>query len=227
MRPLYGAGVRLSSSNYMLYSQHMAEAPRRRYRKRKRAEDEQRTRQAIVEAVMDLHRTVGPANTTVTEVGERAGVTRMTVYKHFPTDFDLIEACSSHWAAQNPFPGTARWERIADPDDRLSAAVGDLYRWYRGTEDMMGNVLRDAPLLPALGEIVRESWGKYLDGAIDALMAGRPASSGNRRSVRAAIRLALDFATWRTLTRAGLSDASAARLASALPAAAISPASRK
>lgn len=210
----------MSSSDYNLYTELMTGAPKRPYHKRKRAQDEERTRRAITEAVMELHRTVGPANTTITEVAERAGVTRMTVYKHFPTDADLIEACSTHWASLNPFPDSSRWERIADPEERLLEALGELYRWYRKTEDMMGNVLRDAPLLPALGELTRDRWWGYVDEVTDTLMRGRAVRAGRRRRVRAALRLALDFHTWRTLTRSGVSDDSAARLAAVLPAAA-------
>src|SRR5690606_11521663 len=70
----------------------------RPYRKRQRALAEEATRLRITEAAVELHGSVGPARTTVTEIAERAGVSRMTVYKHFPSDRDLFVACSTHWA---------------------------------------------------------------------------------------------------------------------------------
>ena len=188
-------------------------APKRRYRKRERARREAETRLRIVEAVMDLHRTVGPAATTVTEVAERAGVSRMTVYNHFPTDAELIEACSTHWSGLNPLPDPARWRGIADPDERLDTALAELYRWYAGTEDMMGKVLRDAALVPALGELMEERWWALVAEMAEALAAGRSVPEGPAARLRAALSLALDFHTWRTLTRAGLPDEEAARLA--------------
>ena len=169
---------------------------------------------------MHLHREVGPANTTVTEVARRAGVTRMTVYKHFPTDADLIEACATHWASLNPFPDPAPWEAVADPDERLYRALGELYAWYRRTEDMMGNVLRDAPSMPALDSLMRERWWRYIDRLTGILLAGRDLDGRERRAVRAALRLSLDFNTWRSLAASGMSLSAAVRIAAAIPRAA-------
>ena len=56
----------------------------RPYRMRRRAETTDDTRRRIVEATVALHGTVGPAATTVLGIAERAGVTRATVYRHFP-----------------------------------------------------------------------------------------------------------------------------------------------
>lgn len=175
----------------------------RQYRKRKRARQEEETRRRITEAVVELHRTVGPARTKITEVADRAGVSRMTVYNHFPTEGDLIEACSSHWAAQNPFPDPTAWTSIEDPRERLHAALAELYGWYRDTEDMMGNVLRDLSIVEPLREIMDERWSPYMDAVVDVLTEGwsprRPEGEGGA-SLRAALRVAVDFRTWRVLT---------------------------
>jgi len=187
---------------------------KRRYRKKDRARQEAATRLRITEAVMELHRTVGPAHTTVKEVAERAGVSRMTVYNHFPTEGELIEACSTHWASLNPLPDPERWAAIADPEARLDAALSELYAWYRDTEDMMGKVLRDAPVVAPLGELMDERWFAVVAAMVDVLAAGRVGARGKAATeVRAALRLAVDFTTWKTLTEAGLDDAAAARLA--------------
>src|ERR671933_967005 len=92
---------------------------RRRYEKRARAAQEQATRMRIIDAAIDLHGTVGPARTTISAIAERAGVRRATVYRHFPDDDALFDACSAHWAAANPPPDRGRWAAIADDDERL------------------------------------------------------------------------------------------------------------
>jgi AcrR family transcriptional regulator len=190
---------------------------KRSYNKRERARQEAETRLRITEAVMDLHRTVGPANTTVTEVAKKAGVGRMTVYNHFPTDYELIEACSTHWSEQNPLPDPTGWARVEDPDRRLDAALTELYAWFGQTEDMMGKVLRDAPIVPALGELMEERWFALVGAMVDTLAAGRGARGGAARRVRAAIRTAVDFWTWRNLTvNGGLDDATAAKVAAGM-----------
>lgn len=213
----------------------------RRYRKRKRARQEEETRKRITEAVMELHRTVGPALTKVTEVAERAGVSRMTVYNHFPTEGDLIEACSSHWAARNPFPDPAAWAAVEDPHERLHAALSELYGWYGRTEDMMGNVLRDISIVEPLREIMDERWSPYMDAVVDVLAegwdgpgaspdngstdrSGRISDGGDvgprttglgapKAELRAALRVVVDFRTWRLLVEALGGDAEAADVA--------------
>ena len=80
----------------------------RKYELKRRAERQEQTRRRIVEATVGLHESVGPARTTVSAVAERAGVQRLTVYRHFPDERALLAACSGHWIASNPTPDPAR-----------------------------------------------------------------------------------------------------------------------
>jgi len=162
----------------------------------------------ITEAAAYLHGTVGPARTTVSAIAARAGVRRMTVYNHFPTDVELIDACSSQWVSRNLPPDASRWAEIEDPRARLHTALGELYAYYRSARDMLGNTIRDAPLVPALGEILDRKWWPVVEGMVDVLVVGLPPTD----DVRAAVRLAVDFHTWETLTGTGLDDARAAEL---------------
>src|SRR6187200_212165 len=101
----------------------------RQYRKRQRAEEEERTRHRITEATVALHETIGPLHTTVTAVAERAGVQRATVYRHFPDEGTLFAACSAHWLEGHRPPDPTPWAAIADPEDRLRAALHAMYRF--------------------------------------------------------------------------------------------------
>ena len=172
----------------------------RRYRKRLRAEQELRTRQAITEAAMRLHGTVGPARTTVSGVADEAGVQRATVYRHFPDEASLFQACSSHYASLHPPPDPSPWAEIRDPGQRLRRGLTDVYGWWEETEDMMSLVLRDAPLVEAMSAPV-EAGRAYLGAVRDALLRGRPERGKARRRASAAIGHALDFFTWRSLVR--------------------------
>src|SRR5215212_6293716 len=82
---------------------------KRKYELKLRAEQLQETRLRITEATMELHRTVGPAATRISEVARRAGVQRVTVYNHFPDDASLLAACSAHWRTLHPAPDPAEW----------------------------------------------------------------------------------------------------------------------
>src|SRR6187200_1230029 len=83
--------------------------PRRPYRLVARAAEMERTRKRITKAAIELHGTVGPAATTMSAVAQMAGVTRATLYRHFPTEDALLSACSAEWLAANPRPDLARW----------------------------------------------------------------------------------------------------------------------
>ncbi|MET0558747.1 MAG: helix-turn-helix domain-containing protein [Solirubrobacterales bacterium] len=193
---------------------------KRQYRMKRRAEQEAETRLRITESAVALHGTVGPARTSVSAVAEHAGVRRSTVYRHFPDEAALFGACSAHWAARHPPPDVTAWERIGDPDDRLATALGELYAYYHRNEEMLDNLLRDAPVVPIVAELM-QPMGQFLAFATEILLRGRGARGKARDRQRAAIGHALAFATWQDLTRAqGLDDAEAAALMSRLVAAA-------
>ena len=79
----------------------------RRYQQRRRAEQQGETRQRIVEAMVALHREVGPARTTISAIAERAGVERLTVYRHFADEAAMFQACSAHFATEVAPPDPA------------------------------------------------------------------------------------------------------------------------
>jgi AcrR family transcriptional regulator len=181
---------------------------KRKYELKKRAEQLAETRRRITEATVELHRTVGPAATQISEVARRAGVQRVTVYNHFPDDASLFAACSAHWRDLHPAPDPTAW------DGDLRTALRELYAWYRETEPMTANVLRDAQTLPALQAIVDGGLGAYLD-AVREILARPFAARGRRRErIDAALCAATDFHTWRAL--APLGDADAAGLGAGL-----------
>ena len=171
---------------------------RRSYRKRKRAVSELETRQRITEAAVDLHQTVGPAHTSVKAIAERAGVDRATVYRHFPDEQALFNACTSHYYARHPMPEPGRWVAITDPDERLRAALADLYRWYGETEEMLATGIRDIEHVPARS---REAFLGYFQTVHAALIAGRRERGRTRRRIAAAIGHAINFHTWHSLVR--------------------------
>ncbi len=193
---------------------------RRPYEKKRRAELEAETRRRITESAMELHGSVGPARTSISAVAERAGVRRSTVYRHFPDEEALFDACSSHWAATNPLPDLGSWEAIEDPDERLRTALGELYAFYGRTEQMMENLLRDEDRVAVVKRLF-SAYHQYLAAAREILVRGRPERGRRRDETRAAIGHALAFASWRSLAREqGLDDTRAARLMGELVSAA-------
>lgn len=173
---------------------------RRKYRLRTRAEKQQQTRLRITEAAVALHSSIGPARTTVTAVAELAGVDRLTVYRHFPTQRDLFTACSAHAQAADPPPDPAAWRAIDEPTERLTLALRDLYAYYERNEQLLGNVLRDAETLPLVRELSAPR-RVYLKRACAELGRGWNARGRRRTLLHAAIGHALEFTSWRSLVR--------------------------
>jgi AcrR family transcriptional regulator len=194
---------------------------RGKYELKKRAERQEETRLRIARAALELHESVGPALTTRSAIAQRAGVTRPTVYSHFPDDLSLGKACSSLGLSENPLPDSGRWEEISDPEERLRSALGDLYSYFRRGERLWANILRDRELLYANGdpealEADAEIMGPILshwDKMKETIAAGWGPSEGIPRVLLGAIGFALDFQAWRAMVRTqGMSDEQAIEL---------------
>jgi AcrR family transcriptional regulator len=168
----------------------------RPYQLKRRAERQDQTRQRIVDAAIELHQTAGPTATTISDIAEHAGVGRVTVYRHFPDEADLLRACSGQYYTEHPFPDADRWADIADPQERLRTALRDAYAYHRATEQMHDHVLRDMA-----GEPVLDPYHRYWAHAADILTVGWGLRGRRKTLMRAAIALALSFETWRTLVR--------------------------
>jgi AcrR family transcriptional regulator len=173
----------------------------RPYRQKVRAERVAETRQRIIESAVALHLERGPAQTSINAIAERAGVNRVTVYRHFPDARTLLEACSAHARRLNPPPSLDSWRRIEDPRRRIEVALTQLYDYFRRTEAGWSNVLRDAELAPLVKEMAETRRLTYLREARDVLLAGWPARRARRPLLRAVLGLAVDFRTWQTLAR--------------------------
>ena len=220
----------------MVSNKNISDSGKRIYTLKARARRREEVHRRITEAAVFFHGTVGPARTTMGDIAKRAGVRRATVYNHFPTDLDLIDACSSHWFGENPPPDPVQWTRISDPGRRAEVAMGEMYEYYDRGQKMLENVLRDIHLVPAVKEILRLKWWPMLDGMVEMLAVGwiRPEGGGDvsnteqqtsqetqpnprndNSELRASIRVSLDFFTWQTLTASGLSNDGAAKLAAA------------
>ncbi len=189
---------------------------KRKYEKKQRAEAEAQTRLRITESAVELHGTLGPAQTTMSAVAEHAGVRRSTLYRHFPDERALFGACSAHWAEANPPPDISRWAGIEDPKERLDLALAELYAYYRQAGGMIDKLLRDEDAVPVVAEKF-EAYHQFLAMAAEILARGRGLRGIAAKRTRAAIGHALAFRTWQDLTGAqGLRDNQAAQLMSAL-----------
>ena len=102
-----------------------------------RTRDKDKTRRRLLAAARELFYADGICATGVSAVAERAGVTKMTLYAHFPSKEELVRAYLED--------SDGRWrefleERLSgceDSRDRL-LAVCDAYREYFTAREMRG-----------------------------------------------------------------------------------------
>ncbi|MBK5958772.1 TetR family transcriptional regulator [Rhodoplanes elegans] len=167
----------------------------RPYTLKRRAEQQAQTRLRIVEAAVDLHGSVGPAQTTFSMVAERAGVQRHTLYAHFPDERSLLLACSGLTMERDPLPDAAPWATIADRRERLRTGLATLYEWYGRNAALAACVLRDAEHHALTREVTELRLGPPMAACRAVLGAGLTPTQ------QAMLALALSFFTWRTLTR--------------------------
>lgn len=177
----------------------------RKYKKTKRAEQQEQTRDRIVEAIVSLHEELGPAKTSIKAVAERAGVQRLTVYRYFPDDLSLFRACTSHWLSYNPPPDSAEWQDIADAEQKTATALLAFYRYYRATETMWTGAYRDLEDVAALREVLK-GFEDYIDMIRDDLLAHWKLKGEAKQQLSITLRHCLRFSIWQSLKSEKLND---------------------
>ncbi len=176
----------------------------RTYTMRARQEAVDQTRLRITEAIMSLHEGVGPRATTVSAIAEEAGVTRLTVYRHFPDEQSLVRACSAHWSQLHPRPDPELWARIGDPVQRLRRGLADTYAWARPAAPMMSKIIQD---LDAMPDFVSQFLAADERARVAVLRRGFVMRGRGLRTLDAALAHALRLSTWESLCfYAGLTD---------------------
>lgn len=170
---------------------------------RTRAAAASQTRRRIVEAAIALYEARGPAETTISAVADFAGVQRLTVYRHFPDERLLLDACWEQWSRIHPLPPLEPWASIGDPRQRLRAGLDALYIYYDGAGGLLERLLIDRDRMPALVEVMRP-FDRWSADARELLVEGWGTHGRTRQWVVALIDHALRVTTWASLSRSGI-----------------------
>jgi AcrR family transcriptional regulator len=184
---------------------------KRKYTKTRRAEQQDETRERIVEATVKLHEELGPANTSIKAIAEAAGVQRLTVYRHFPDDVSLFQACTSHYLGSHPPPNVDDWLEIEDASQRSYTAMLAFYRYYSQTHKMWTVAYRDLDEVKALKEPMGQ-FEAYIDTVNDDLVKAWNQTHNIKKQLQVTLRHALRFSTWQSLQQLKLKDEKIAEL---------------
>lgn len=168
------------------------------------------TRQRITEAAVRLHTSIGPSATSMSAVADEAAVTRVTLYRHFPSKDELFGACMGHWRSLHPPPDPDRWSAIPSFEARVRRALDDLYGWYSENGGDLFPIYRDAAYTPASNQRARQTTNERM---VDAVLGDEGVGDPAPR-LRAAMGHVVSFWTWRSLVvDQGLSTAAASAMA--------------
>ena len=179
----------------------------------RRAEAAEETRRRIVEATFALHEEQGIAATSMKQIAARAGVSVGSVYHHFPTYEDAINACGKHTIETFPPPGPEGFAGLRSVEARVTRMLQDLFDYFARLP-VLERVRCDQHLMPALRAFVAAE-----EATRRALIGQAFATPLTPRQLDLAAAIT-DPAVQRALARAGWSnDAAAASVARTLLAA--------
>jgi len=177
----------------------------REYKMRKRADAWQQTRERILQATMQLHDEQGVAPTTFSDIARRAGLGQATLYRHFPTLGDLVQACGGHvWQEMRPPTppaAAAAFEGLGNLTERLEKLVDEIDAFYRRGAPRLALAGRDRELVPALDHFLTA-----VEAGVQAYVEEALAPSNPTKRTLDVVAAMMSFPVWQRLRRIELSD---------------------
>jgi AcrR family transcriptional regulator len=151
----------------------------------------------IAAAAAELHAERGVLASSYADIAERAGVSLPTVYKHFPSQPELIAACTGHVAGQAPHLQADRILAAATLPDAAAALVEGMDRIHAHFEPWAS--WREQRHVPALADFYAGNRQRSL-GLIKAVLE-RHLPAGDHGETAAAWETLLHFDPWQRLVR--------------------------
>lgn len=162
------------------------------------------TRTKIVDAAKKLHAERGLLATGWDDIAREAGVSSVTVYRHFRSLHELVPACALSFIDEiRPMTieeATAAFADLPSPRAKLQRLVIGNCDCYERGEGWMNAATREAELIPELGEVVTAQQ-LTLERLVRAALEGPDTAE----PVVATLRAVIDFPFWKALRNAGQS----------------------
>jgi AcrR family transcriptional regulator len=164
------------------------------YRTRGRNKRGEQTRRRIVAAVRELLEEGSFHESTVEQVADRAGVSRATLYQHFRSRLDLVDAICDDLAAN---PALMAIREVVDLDDLIANTV----RFWSSEDAILGQLYNAAAIDPAARDFVDRQRADRR-GEVQRLAR----HLGVDKRGLALLLVLTSYETFSELRRAGLSD---------------------
>lgn len=168
----------------------------RRYTPKVRQTQVFERQQRVAAATAELHAEKGANATSYADIASRAGVSLPTVYSYFPTQADLMSACTGHVGANAPqFPVQAILAApdLTDAADRLIVALDGLHAYFEPWV-----CWRQETVVPFLAELAATRRAQLTSMMAQLLSQHRPGRQADCAAVWESI---LSFDLWQRLVR--------------------------
>jgi len=180
----------------------------RAYRARRRPERTAATRDRIKTAVHELLAEGGFHEATVEEVADRAGVARATIYQHFGSRLELVDAICETFDANPALLELRDLVELDDPDEALAKTIASTIRFWSSEDAVLRQLYGVAAIDPAAEDLVDRQRADRR-GEYERLVRNLAGAGRLRVPERQALTLLLvlsSYETYRELRAAGLSD---------------------
>src|SRR5437763_6029482 len=126
----------------------------RAYRTRRRPERSRATRDRIVGAVRELLEEGSFHESTVDEVADRAGIARATLYQHFGSRLELVDAICDSFAVNPALLDVREAVELDDPDAALAETISSCVRFWASEDAVLAQLYGVAAIDPAAQDLV-------------------------------------------------------------------------
>jgi AcrR family transcriptional regulator len=173
------------------YARGIAESKRRPYKKVARAESQQQTRDALLDAAEEELSEGGWSKTSLEKLAAKAGVTKQTALRHFGSKEGLIEAAIRRTSE------IVRKERGRAPVGDVPGSVHNLMDHYERWGNLVMRVLAEEHRISLVRKVTdrgRQVHYEWVDYAFGPQLEGLDDEARRRR--RAALIVICDVHTW-------------------------------
>jgi AcrR family transcriptional regulator len=186
-------------------------ATARAYRTRRRQNRSEETRARIMSAVRALLAEGRFHESTVEEVADRAGIARATLYQHFGSRLELVDAICDTFAANPALLELRKIVELPDADAALAETVANAVRFWSSEDAILSQLYGVVAIDPAAQDLVDRQRSDRR-GEIERLArhlheAGRLRHDTSERRALVLLLVLTSYETFRELREAGLPDA--------------------
>jgi AcrR family transcriptional regulator len=174
------------------------------YRARRRPTRSEKTRERIVAAVRELLAEGVFHESTVEAVARRAGVSRATLYQHFRSRLDLVDAICETFDANPALVALRGTVALDDPEAALTETLALAVRFWASEDAVLRQLYGVVAIDPAARELV-DRQREDRRGEMRALARRLRSSQGERRALDLLMVLT-SYETFRELREAGRSE---------------------